>query len=287
MDRAFWKEAFVLLLALPGMSMANGANVPNAAIGECRTVPAGIADHVKPGTVILVGEIHGNRQSPAAFSDIICHAMQDGLKVKVGLEFREQNTGAFDAFIQEPDSGKAVRELMDLPFWHLDFKDGKSSKAMLELLRKIRQWRREGGTDISIFSFDSNDESDGVSRDEIMARHVEGQAGDRHVTLVLTGNYHSRTNPPEENGDWSKWMGHYLADSGLDVVSVNAMIKGGSTWVCRGPKPEDCGIAEAPVPKEWQRHLVRHEGDNQHDYTWWLGPGTASRPAVFEHEPTQ
>lgn len=287
MDRAFWKGAFSLLFALSGMSSANGEDVPNAEIGECRTVPAVIADHVKPGTVILLGEIHGNRQAPAAFSDIICHAIQDGLKVKVGLEFREQHTGAFDAFIQEPDSDKAVRELMGLPFWHSEFKDGKSSEATLELMRKIRQWRREGGADISIFSFDSNDESVGVSWDEVMARHVEGQAGDHHVTLVLTGNYHSRTNSPEEDGEWTRLMGHYLADSDLEVISVNAMIKGGSSWVCRGPEPEDCGIAKGPVPKEWQRHVVSHQGGNQHDYTWWLGPGTASRPAAFEHEPTQ
>lgn len=285
MERARWKGAFFLLLTLPGMSMANGEGVPNAVIGECRTVPAAIADHVKPGSVILLGEIHGNRQAPAAFSDIICHAIKVDLKVKVGFEFAERYTGAFDSFTREPDSDKALRELMGLSFWHSESQDGKRSEAMLELMQQVRRWRLDDGANISMFGFDSNGEPEGVSRDEAMAGHVEERADNRHVTLVLTGNYHSRTNPPEEDGEWSKRMGHYLADSGLDVISVNAMIKGGLTWLCRGPDPEDCGIAEGPVPKDWQRHLVRHRGDNQHDYTWWLGPGTASRPAIIEHQP--
>lgn len=285
MDRASWRRAFFLLFALPGMSFANGEGVPDAMVGECRAVPAAIADHVVPGTVILLGEIHGNRQSPAAFSDIICHAIKADLKVKVGFEFPERYTDAFDSFTREPDSDKALQDLMGLSFWHSESQDGKRSAAMLELMQQIRRWRLDEGANISMFSFDSNGESEGVSRDEAMARHVEEQAGNRRVTLVLTGNYHSRTNPPQEDDDWTKRMGHYLADSGLDVISVNAMIKGGSTWLCRGPNPEDCGVAKGAVPKDWQRRLVRHRGGNQHDYTWWLGPGTASKPANIEYQP--
>lgn len=272
------------MVALSNQAFAGQPEFERSKVGQCRGIPEELANQVKPGNVILVGEVHGTREIPAAFSDLVCHAVEQDFPTKIGIEFSSRFTDSLDAFVNTTGSKEALGELEKLSFWHVKFQDGKRSEAMYEMLEAVRRWNVKDGTDISVFSFDANDWSEDVNREKQMAKNIQSQAGPGHVTLILTGNLHSRTRQPDDERGWSKKMGHYLTDFGVESVSVNAMVQGGSKWVCRGPRPEDCGVSEGTVPDDWKTELIEAPSNEQHDFTWFLGPGTASRPAFATTE---
>ena len=91
---------------------------------------------------ILVGEMHGTREAPAIFADLVCAAGATRRPIVVGIERSPREQDAISAFIASVDRRGVTRILLSQPGWH-SF-DGRSSQAMLGLIEKLRAFKRDG-----------------------------------------------------------------------------------------------------------------------------------------------
>lgn len=286
---AFRVVAFLCAWIALGLSSYGIAEDPekSSATGEmdfsrCLALPEALDEKVETGNILLFGEVHGTWEFPAALADVVCAAKDKGIAVRVGLEYGHPTSDALDRYVNSQGGQGDRGELIESVGWNARFQDGTYSVAMFELLEAIRKWNREGN-DIGVFAFD-NDADSTYSRERKMAEVVAEAADQGGVVLVLTGNYHSRSraagDPHDAGRDGEKRMGQFLRAADRDVVSVEMTWQGGTVWVCRGPKPDDCGVAGSEVPVERKSEMKAMPLSYHHDYQWALGTVTAARPAV-------
>jgi hypothetical protein len=212
---------------------------------------------VKPGTVVIFGELHGTNEIPAFVGEVAVAAARQG-KVHVGLELPVD--GGLD-----PQAA----------FWHGPGQYGVTSRAMSSLIARLR----EAGIDV--YPFD--DRSLGIERrDETMAAVIARRRalapGD--IYLVLVGNYHARkaTGAPWDAG--KRWMASYLD---APLVTLDVSYPEAQPWNClQTASGQDCG----PHRLGGKGDLQTERGIQLHpdpslgfDGTYFVGPLTASPPA--------
>lgn len=194
------------------------------------------------GGVVLLGEMHGTEESPAFLADLACGAGEAGLAVRVGLEVDVAEAGAIEWFLDSGGTAEDVELLLAGPFWTRDYQDGRSSRAMAALLADLGALRRSGRP-VTVFPF--SHETAGADRDAAMAEVIAGHlaGGDEAVTLVLTGNLHSRTRVGSPWDPAFEPMGYRLAALLPErrIVSLDVCHGGGSAWICTGGSAADCG----------------------------------------------
>ena len=255
------------------------AVVPAAAAEPCRPI-AGIESLLRPGLVLLLGEIHGTSESPAFVGDAACHVADRGLPLVVALELPVTGQGGLDSFLGSDGGTEARRAFLAGPFWAKSYQDGRSSQAMLELIERVGRLRRSGA-EVRVALFDTGASAGGQARDRGMARRLLEltEADPEAVTLVLTGNIHSRTGPGRPGNADFQPMGYLLARDSAPgrVVALDQAHGGGTAWVCtprcgvtrlggrRGERPWEIEIGDAPP--------------SGHDGWYRVGGITASPPA--------
>ncbi len=72
----------------------------------------GLAPLLKPGHVVLLGEMHGTNESPQFLSDALCVALQNGHSVTVGLELPFSETERADVFLESSGDAEAEQRLL-------------------------------------------------------------------------------------------------------------------------------------------------------------------------------
>jgi hypothetical protein len=256
---------------------------------ECGPPVRGAEAIVKPGAVVLVGELHGTEQVPALVGALACHAAQQpAAKVVLGLEIGADDQAAVDAFVASDGGEPAVARLLEASHFASGMKDGRSSQAMLGLLDAIRQWRAQGAS-IEPVCFDAPPgvATSASERDAAMARTLIAarQAAPDAVVLVLTGNIHNRT---VRGAPWDKDyvpMGAHVREAFSETISLDFRGAGGTAWVCMG-KPGD-GEPERGSAKmggedrgpEPFIELLQERNEYGFDGIAYVGPTTASAPA--------
>jgi hypothetical protein len=198
--------------------------------------------YLKPGFTLLIGEMHGTKESPQFVQDVACSALRAEHKVTLALEIPKNEGNRLQGFIR----GKST-DLTRSDFWMSAYQDGRSSIAMRGLIEKIRSWR-ESKYPIRLLAID-NPNSHGGEREKAMAESlvedIENNKDDIHI--VLTGNIHNRL---EQGVPWDPTyapMGSILAK--LTENNVNASIvslapqydAGGNAYVCTGEDGSSCG----------------------------------------------
>lgn len=227
----------------------------------CRDVPEQLVNLFEPGQIVLFGEIHGTLEMPRRFYDAICAAATAGIKVNVGLEMPRQ----FNAQ-KNSDEGLYWTETT---FFTQDYQDGRASVDMNSLIKAIGRLEYDGKP-VSIFLFDHR----GAERDRAMADTILEYADRESVTLVLTGNLHSRTAhgaPWDENrGN----MGAYIAEQWSETRSILFTYDAGKAWLCN----PDCDIKEVGGNAQSDEEFVAASDDQFHQYHWYVGTPTESIP---------
>lgn len=249
------------------------------------------------GRLMLIGEGHGNEQSPAFVRSLVCLSLQNGESVTLALEISHTEQPRLDEFLGSDGSEEAVDALLSgSRFWSGGHRDGRSSHAMLELIQYVRQ-ARENGAEIALLAADYHPEADPdleqtpFVRDLAMARRLEEVAGQADRTLFLGGNMHTRRGPVEFHGQTLESIGSYI--QGTEFVSVLAMTGAGESWACRFRDGEglDCGLHEGGAdfftgsPRvlsddEFEQSAYAEFYRDGYDYLVFLGPSTASLPVV-------
>jgi len=273
-------RAAVAAVVLTAASAASGA----AVAAQCPEVP-GAERVLGPGVVVLLGELHGTAEAPRAVGDLVCHALANGAPVQVALEIPRDEQGRLDAYLASGGGAEARAELLGGPFWRREAQDGRTSRAMAELLERLRDLRA-GGARLTVEAID--EPSAGAGRDAAMAAALAaaiGAATPQAVTVALTGNLHNRLAPGTPWDPEYEPMGLLLARRlpETDIVSLELAHAGGAAWFCAGGG--GCGEQRVGGPPEAAEAGIDLRPPEEREATtgrYRIGPITASPPAVAE-----
>jgi uncharacterized protein (TIGR03067 family) len=264
---------WLLSLALASSGMA-------VAPEPCESIE-GIRPLLKPGKVLLLGELHGTMESPAFALDAACHAARSGLPVIMGVELMPADQGRVDRFLDSEGTDEDRRSLLAGAQWQSSYQDGRASLAMFDLIEGLRKLRREG-LDVSVALFDASGAKGGQQRDRDMARNLASFVieSPRSMMIVLTGNYHSRTTTGVPWDSEYEPMGYVLgrATSFDNLTALNVAHGDGSAWIC-GP---DCGIVDLSGRHGEARWTIEIDDATRppgHAGWYHVGSITASPPA--------
>jgi hypothetical protein len=243
------------------------------------------------GQFLVVGELHGTNEIPAAFGSYVCAAAKQGGRTLVGLEIHPKYAEAINAASGSGDPEAVL--LMQMPdFWSGSY--GLSSEAMLRLIGLLTTIE---GVDIVPFNgdfpipeFDTPEEVqawfDAMEVGELQQLREEAMAGilsrafegyDR--AIVLVGNIHAA----ETKFDFLEGADNMAMLLPGEPVSLNYRSDGGTAWNNQGEGgkpnlvlPSSTAIPSVlPVPSIG---LTEATGPAYDGYLY-VGTVTASPPA--------
>ncbi|MBZ4416995.1 hypothetical protein [Myxococcus sp. RHSTA-1-4] len=220
-----------------GILAGGAAPRPRAPAADCGTRFEGLERLLQPGATVLLGEVHGTQEIPRLLGDLVCQAASRGIGVSVALEMSAENDASFEAWLSSAGKEQDRQRLLSGRVWRSPYPDGRTSKAMLGMLDRLRGFRLRGWR---VRVFGAGLDSPSRSGDTAMAlgvRRIREEAP-RDLILVLAGNNHTRV-------DAEQAMGGHLRVWGFPLTSLVVTTAGGTVWTCRGPT---CG--EAPLKSE-------------------------------------
>jgi hypothetical protein len=206
---------------------------------DCGPPIAGLDDLLARSRFLVFGEIHGTAEVPAFFARAVCRAGAGGEAITVGVEIPSDEQGRIDGFV----GGAADRDaLLAAPFWQRDYQDGRSSRAMLALLTRVRELRA-AGLAVRVIAFDPAPMRADVPRDTAMAEALLAAraAAPRDRFLVLTGSLHARTDVGAPWDPGIVFMGHVIARGEPGLLTLDNAYTGGTAWVCISAAASECG----------------------------------------------
>jgi len=235
---------------------------------------------VKPGALVLFGEIHGTNEIPDFVGDVACAAARKE-RVHVGLELPASDSHLLARFL----GGRDDDGLRESKFWRSSSPYGVTSRAMLALLQRLREYRRSGAP-IDVFFFDERARSGLARRDEAMAESIsrERRRAFSGIYLVLVGNYHARNIVGAPWDPEKRWMASFLSQREPGLVTLDFRSLPGSAWMCvqKVGGGEICGSNPIKGTDDaTSTRAVRLEPDPGlgYDGVYWVGAITASPPA--------
>ena len=233
------------------------------------------------GRLVVLGETHGTREVPALVGELACHLSRHGT-VLVGLELPYWLNETIAAFVDGRIGEEAL--LVD-DYWRTPIQDGRQSRAMLNLLRRLGEVAGIGrgivvkGFDDAIVVFEGEREPK-HTRDELMTRHVVRYRSEtaHDFALVVVGNSHAqRSSLPEPT------LGNLLPKD--ETLTINVQSLRGNAGNCRGRK---CGTHAFPNQDVAEPVLrLNRVSYGPYDARIVLREGTASLPAVSEETGAQ
>ncbi len=230
---------------------------------------------------VIVGEIHGTAEAPAAFAQLICAASEQG-PVTVALELPTAMQAQLDAFLAASDAGTAAEALSPTIFGDLSKADGRTSLAMVEMMQSIRRLRAEG-SDVTIRAFQpSNPRPAAFDQNYYeldMASALVAAAAQRPEArvLVLVGNIHA-SKTRFERFDLMPAAAHLPR---RETVSLNVAQQGGQSWSCQA---DGCRAYDSIARYDAGARgvIMGPVGEGAWDGVLAVGPVTASPPAADE-----
>jgi hypothetical protein len=261
--------AFTALLTLPARAMS----IPSGM--ECSGIP-GTADYVRGHRIVMFGEGHGTKETPAVFLRIVCVALKQGANVAVGLEMPVDLNEALATYLQSTGDPAARAALLHTDFWKHG-QDGRTSVAMADMIDGLRRLR-QAGYPLAVFAMQGAGADWQVRNDEKMATRIREEFNARPTSLILTltGNVHSmKTRPEWFPAQVPSPVPTHLKD--LDVLTFDLTSTGGSAWSCKSVCAPHSQAAR-PGPEEF---VVSPSGMSD-AYTGQINVGktTASPPAA-------
>ncbi|WOT06529.1 hypothetical protein [Shewanella youngdeokensis] len=234
---------------------------------ECNTIPAELHSQITSAEAnyILIGEMHGTNEAPSRFYDVICNAVKTTPKnIKVGIELLDGQgivNGSNELLVSSVASSWQWKK----------HHDGRTSKAIFELLTKLNTLVKNN--DVNVFFFDSDNEQ----RDYFMANNVINNSTENDLIIVLSGDRHNKVIHGNSWDPTSKNMGAFIKDKDKSVFSVHLVIEGGHSWYfdkdCSVHKLEDLNLGD-------RMDFFPAKQLSGYDFHWRLGKTTASHPRV-------
>jgi hypothetical protein len=188
---------------------------------------------------VLVGEMHGTNEGPTIFGDLVCAAGLSKRPIVVGIERPREEQEAIDAFMSSSNHEAAVQALLSKRGWNQ--LDGRSSRAMLSLLEKLRVLKLKGQVSETV-AFSGLAVSETPAKSEERMASVLMAAGSRYpdaLVIALTGNIHASKQAFAEIS--YSMMARFLPAA--ETLTLYVADRGGEAWNCQadGCRPHPMG----------------------------------------------
>lgn len=202
---------------------------------ECGADIAGLDPILARERVVAIAEVHGTREIPRIAGDIVCRAARSREVVLV-IEHDAREQPAIDRTLASGDPAPLLAGAM----WTNAGQDGRSSRAMLELVLRMR------GLHVPVTAMDAPNDQPGADRDAHMAGVLARvtSAHPRALVVVLTGLSHAWKT---RGAPWNPAQESALYRLGQQVPAYAIAIRqtDGEFWGCY-PKsgfsgPIECG----------------------------------------------
>jgi hypothetical protein len=232
---------------------------------------------------IVMGELHGTAETPSAFGDLVCLAAASRRPIVVVLERPETEQPEIDTYLKSDGGADAQAELTRAPMWHGRFQDGRSSRAYLALIERLRVMA-QAQMIAGVIAAQPNKAPpiDAAHYERNMAQMVEtAGASSETLALMLVGNIHAMTKPVTPPGSAS-----YIPMAGLlpqaGTRTLNAISNGGAAWNCSGSPMVCAAHTNGYDGKERLRGIVMtSDPASPYSGSFNLGvPSTASPPVI-------
>lgn len=184
---------------------------------------------------LIVGEQHGTVEAPAAFIDMVCTAARQR-PVVVAVEQPVTEQAAIDAFTASNGGAAARAAFLKSAIWTNGFKDGRSSRAMLDMFESLRQLRTTGRIR-GVVAFMPIQADSPAGYEKAMADELVRRSPPGVLTVAFVGTVHAMRTPVSFSGP------AYMPMAGLlpkrETITLDTRPSGGSQWACMSPT--DCG----------------------------------------------
>ena len=202
---------------------------PSTTVSNPRIVSLkSLFDESANSRVLIFGELHGNKESPAVVADFIELVLegQSPRSVVVAMELPSSLQPALDKFFDGPGD---IQALLYDQFWSRNMQDGRSSQAVLALLSRIKLL----GSKVRLVAIDGRLSLDGSpqlmpSRSAQLAANVDFLAVANPSELVI--GYMGNFNASERRRDHLSPAGSLMQS---DPLSVLLLPLSGSSWNCQ------------------------------------------------------
>jgi hypothetical protein len=270
----------VLLVASAAEAAPPSVQAPKPTNESCRPI-SGLADLMRPGIVLLLGELHGTAESPAFAGEVACNIAQAGYPVVLGLELAPSEQERVDLFLASAGAASDRKALIAGTIWQREYQDGRNSIAMVELIERARLLEAAGlSVRIALFDAAYNRDRDARMAEALSTAARENEDG---ITVVLTGNRHSQTSG---SGEPAAMGSSIVRAIGADkVVSLDVAHDGGTSWLCYATtEGQECGIVKLRRrgPEGLEPSTIVVPGSPRaraHNGWYFVGAITASKPA--------
>ena len=250
------------------------------AVGPCPVPPGAEALWRSSIRYLLIGEIHGTVETPAAFADLVCAAARSGRPVTVAVEYSVDDQPVVDAFLASNGDAQARAALRTLPSWQDEWQDGRSSTAFLTLFERLRVLKQAGLIRAVVCGDSGADTPKEMTRDTAMSRNWQAlPLGPDGLLIALAGNVHMMRRPVERSGLTIHTAGSLMPRE--RTMTVDVRYNGGKAWTCQ---QDGCGVHSAGRARRVKPGLVpTTDPDARFDAVLELGrPVYAALPALPE-----
>jgi hypothetical protein len=250
---------------------------PQSAL-DCAPIP-GAEELVTSRRVLFVGEIHGTEEIPRFTGELVCHALRKDKPVLLALELPSADNGLLQTFLEDgnPDP------LLQSPFWTRADQDGRTSRAMMELLLRAHAMH-EAGKPVDVVGFDVERKLGTMpaERDRGMAEQLIGamKAHPDALVVALAGNVHGRRSLGVPWDPIYQPMAAYLPEERL--VSLLAMARHGSAFNCQSDGCMSRTFGDPATPPVAPAVSLYPELQEGYDAEVEFGRFTASLPARLQ-----
>lgn len=192
--------------------------------------------------VTLVGELHGTREHPRAFLDLVRQAAaRSDQPVLVGLELPPDAVAVARRALPLPESGR-LAVLLESSTWAKN-PDGRASMARLELIRDLMALEAAG--EASVIGIDLRDGKQHDLAAPALARVLAERGHRNSPVMLLVGYGHLGVDEGRAT------LGQAFVDQGLATMLLTLHYSGGNAWNC---------TAGACGPRELGANLSCPEG---------------------------
>lgn len=248
--------------------------------------PAGADALMRPDgpRFVVIGEVHGTVETPSTFGELVCAASEHG-PVVAALELPDLMQPQLEAALDAPDEASVRAALAGTWFLNPRIDDGRTSSAMLALLKRLRVLKANG-RDVAIHAFvPSVPHVPGVGQpySELKMATTLSSAAYAHPDakiLVLVGNVHASKIVSRNPRVGRPAIAHLPPE---DVVSLLVSSQGGEAWNCR----DTCAVHPMSAADDPDLRGVVMQSIDDGAYDGWLalGPATASPQAALTAAP--
>jgi hypothetical protein len=259
----------VALLIATSILLTSCADSSTGRQAHCRDI-----GELPSGDLLMFGEMHGSVEAPALIAEVACHLSIDN-EIAIGLEIPTSEQERIDDYLASNGTKEDEDRLTASTFWQ-NGNDGRSSIAMLNLLRSIRTL--DGiGHPIDVFAFD--EQLDGrTNRDVAIATGIRRyrDANPSKKIVALMGNIHAMQETFTIEDVSIIPSGQLLKD--LNPLSVLIAYPKGTVWACM----PDCTVHSVAPQNPLTGPSGFREGSTLTGYshTYLLNSITASPPAI-------